>query len=112
MESRSATTPPMKRGKYKGALSAGRTKKRLGVLPLAAVPARGLVKTLEKAPCRLVVQRVMREDAGRLAAISGEIVYQDAQRRLLADEAARAVPVDDVDMCIDFHDTGHSVATA
>src|SRR5438067_7206220 len=105
MESRSATTPPMKPGKYKGPLSAGRTKKRQGVLPAAAVPARGLVEALEKAPRRLIVHRMVCEDAGRLAGISSEMVYQDAQRGVVAEEAARAVPVNDVDVCIDFHDT-------
>src|SRR2546423_15424649 len=105
MESRSATTPPMKPGKYKR-LSAARRKERARVRPARAVPPRALVQALEKCPRRLVVHRVVRQHAGRLATIGGDMAYQGAERRLLAGEAAAAAPVDDVDVRIDLHDTG------
>ena len=70
----------------------------------------GSTEPFPESECRrwvpnLIVHRMVCEDAGRLAGISSEMVYQDAQRGVVAEEAARAVPVNDVDVCIDFHDT-------
>jgi len=109
MESRSATTPPAKPRKYKGRLSSSRRKKPLGVGPLRTVPARVLEEPLEEYPRRRIVQLVMGQPSGGLARICAaaapraEMLHRSAQCRLLAHEAP-ALPVDDVDVRVDFRD--------
>src|SRR5260221_8665827 len=115
MVSRSATSPPAKPAKYKRGLSSRRREKLPGINPAHAVLVRALEQSLKELPRRRIVHRVMREPSRRLRPIGAavaprsEVLHRCPQRNRLAHEAARAAPIDDVDMGIGLVDAGRGV---
>src|SRR5690349_11230321 len=108
MVRRSAIPPPKwALGVYGEALRVLREKTH-GVGPHRPMAPGHFEELRKETPRRLVVHRVVREHAGGLPPIGaplaarGEMAQREAERRVLADEAARAVPVDYVNVCIDL----------